>query len=455
MPPWRPRGPHGPHPLHPHDHPFHGHGPHCAPPRRGSVLGWYLRAAMRRRLFVAFAGAIVVTGLVVTGLLTALSDAPTWREEQVRLATFAGGRFAAVWDDAPRRDELSLALARDLDVDLTLTDARGVDLASFSPAGRSNTPACLRPALTFEAGVRGDVRVCTERHRSPRGGRNTLVGLGVAVAVLWTMAGLVARRLTRPLTELVRVVEAIGQGKLESRMQLGRHDAGELGAIAHAVNEMAARIERQIDEQRDLLAAVSHEIRSPLARLRFLLETLRDGDAARERALDEVDREVGGIDALVGDLLAASRMDFGAREEVALDASDVAVRALERAGLDASLLAVEGAPGGFRGDATLVQAALGNLLGNAARHGGRATALRVSRAEGAVRFAVEDDGAGFAAGDEARAFEPFYQGREARQRGGVGMGLALVARIAKAHGGGAKAENLPGGGARVTVWFAA
>jgi len=253
----------------------------------------------------------------------------------------------------------------------------------------------------------------------------------------------------------VRVVEAIGEGKLESRMQLHRHDAGEVGAIAHAVNEMAARIERQIDEQRDLLAAVSHEIRSPLARLRFLVETLRDGDAARERALDEVDREMGGIDALVGDLLAASRMDFGAREEVTLDAADVAARALERAGLDASLRAVEGVGGAFRGDATLVQAALGNLLGNARKHGGRVTALRVSRGDGAVRFAVEDDGAGFAAEDVGRVFEPFYQGREARQRGGVGMGLALVARIAKAHGGGARAENLPGGGARVSVWFAA
>lgn len=445
MPPWRPRAPH--HALH--------DGPPCAPPRRGNLLAWYLRARMRRRLFAAFAASIVVTGVVVTALLTALRDAPTWREEQARLTTFAGGRFAAVWDDPPRRDELARATARDLDVDLTLLDLSGRDLASYGPAGRVASPACRRPALTFDAPGRGRVRACTARHQSPRGGRNSLLGLGAAAVVLWTMASLVARRLTRPLTELVRVVEAIGEGKLESRMQLHRHDAGEVGAIAQAVNRMAERIERQIDAQRDLLAAVSHEIRSPLARLRFLLETLRDGDAAREKALDEVDREVGGIDALVGDLLAASRMDFGAREEVSLDAADVAARALERAGLDASLLAVEGAPGQFRGDATLVQAALGNLLGNARKHGGRVTALRVARAEGAVSFAVDDDGAGFAPDDLTRAFEPFYQGREARQRGGVGMGLALVARIAKAHGGGARAENLPGGGARVTVWFAA
>ncbi len=444
MPPWRPH----------HHHHHHPHGPPCEPPRRGNLVGWYLRARMRRRLFLAFAGAILMTGVVVTVVLSALSDAPSWRQEQKRALTFASGRFEAVWDDRPRRDELSHAVARDLDVDLTLRDARGAELASFTPAGPTSTIACERPAFTFDVGARGSVRVCTDRHRSPRGGRNSLIGLGVALVVLWTMAGLFARRLTRPLTELVRVVQAIGEGKLESRMQLHRHDAGEVGAIAHAVNEMAARIERQIDEQRDLLAAVSHEIRSPLARLRFLVETLRDGDAAREKALDEVDQEMGGIDALVGDLLAASRMDFGAREEVSLDAADVATRALERAGLDGSLAAVEGAVGSFRGDATLVQAALGNLLGNARKHGGRVTALRVSRADGAVRFAVDDDGAGFAAEDVARVFEPFYQGKDARQRGGVGMGLALVARIAKAHGGGTRAENLPGRGARVTVWFA-
>lgn len=426
----------------------------CAPRRRGNVVGWYLRAAMRRRLFVAFAGAIVVTGLVVGGLLSALQRAPTWREERARLAAFAGGRFAAVWDDVPRRDELAAALARDLDVDLSLTDRRGNELAHFAADGRRDRPACARPAVVLEAGAVGRVRVCTARHREP-GGRNTLVALGAAVVILWAMAGLLARRLTRPLTELVRVVEDLGQGRLESRMQLHRHDAGELGAIAQAVNGMAGRIERQLEAQRDLLGAVSHEIRSPLARLRFLVETLRDGDPARERSLDEVEREMAGIDALVGDLLAASRMDLGAREAVALEAADVAARALERAGLDGSRRVLEGAPGSFRGDPTLVQAALANLLGNARKHGGGMTALRVSRADGAVRFAVEDDGAGFADEDLAQAFEPLYQGRGARPRGGLGMGLALVARIAKAHGGGASAENLPGRGARVSVWFAA
>jgi len=189
MPPWRPRGPH---------HHHHHHGPPCAPPRRGTGVGWYLRARMRRRLFVAFAGAILLTGVVVTALFTALNDAPTWREEQARLSAFAGGRFAAVWDDPPRRDELAHAVARDLDVDLTLRDARGADLASFAPAGQTAAPACARPSLSFPVGARGSVRVCTARHRSPRGGRNSLLGLGAAVLVLWTVAGLVARRLTRP-----------------------------------------------------------------------------------------------------------------------------------------------------------------------------------------------------------------------------------------------------------------
>ncbi len=410
---------------------------------------------------MGYAASILATVFIVGAVTSALHEGPTWRDEVRRVETFASGRFAAVWHFPAQRDELARAMARDLDVDVTLFDEGRAAIATYTPEGARDEPACERPAATLDVreGGRtvGAVRVCTQRHNDPRRWRQSVAALGVVVLALWTVAGLMARRLTRPLTELVRVVQDIGRGRLASRMQLGWHDAGELGAIAHAVNDMAGRIERQIEDQRNLLAAVSHEIRSPLARLRFMLETLRDGEPARERSLDDVDRELEGIDALVGDLLATSRMDFDALRKVSLDPAAVAARALERAGLDPSLRVVEGEVRSFEGDATLVQTALANLLANARKHGGAPVALRVSSGDGAVRFAVDDDGEGFTDEDLARAFEPFYRGDGARRggRAGVGLGLALVRRIAEVHGGRAWAENLPGGGARVGVEFAA
>jgi signal transduction histidine kinase len=422
---------------------------------RDNALFCYVRAHLRRRLFVAFAGAILLSGLASGAVIAALHQKPSWRVQLDRVERFAAGRFADTWSDPARRDALARTLARDLDADVTVFDEHGRALATETPSGPRATPACERPAVTLDvrgerATVLGAVRVCTLRMHVG-GGWRPLVGLGAAVLVLWALAGVVSRRLTRPLDELVRVVQDIGRGKLASRMDLGRHDARELDAIALAVNDMAARIERQIEDQRDLLAAVSHEIRSPLARMRFVVESLRDDDPVRSANLDALDRELTGVDALVGDLLASSRMDFGALRAVRLDPSEVAARALERAGLAATLCVLEGAPAPFMGDATLVHTALANLLTNAARHGGRCVALRVSREGEATRFAVDDDGAGFAPGDLERAFEPFYRAEGARREGrpGVGLGLALVRRVAEVHGGRAWVENLPNGGARV------
>ncbi len=422
-------------------------------------MWWFIRAKLHRRLFVSYAASILVTVVIAGAVTNVLHRGPTWRDEAARVETFVTGRFESAWIFPAQRDELARSLARDLDVDITLSDPDGRALGTFTPAGPRAAPACERPAWNLSIGRApqrmGTVRVCIDRHGDPRAGHPTWAALAAVVVVLWIFAGFMARRLTRPLSELVRVVQDIGAGRLASRMQLGRHDAGELGAIAHAVNDMAARIERQIEDQKNLLAAVSHEIRSPLARLRFLMETLRDDDPARGRTLDDVDREMEGIDVLVGDLLATSRLDFEATKRVSLDAAEVAVRAMERAGLDVTLCTVEGDDLRFEGDATLVATALANLLSNARKHGGSVVALRVWRDARGVCFAVDDDGEGFS--DEAlqKAFEPFYRGDAARRsnRAGVGLGLALVRRIAEVHGGTVWAENREQGGARVGVAF--
>ena len=289
----------------------------------------------------------------------------------------------------------------------------------------------------------------------------------VPLVFLWMASGAIAWRLTRPLQQVVRVARDIGDGKLESRLEL-RRQPGELGVLAESINDMAARIERQVRDQRELLAAVSHEIRTPLGHMRILL------DGARERGGDpalcaELEREVLEIDRLVGQLLAGSRLDFEAVDRRPLAGGELAALALERAGLPVDLLDVADDDTSLEGDPTLLGRALGNLLDNAGRHGGGATRLGVSVREDAVVFEVDDRGPGFHEDDLPSVFEPFYRGRprdeepagerpaerDAAARGAsagasLGLGLGLVQRIAAAHGGAARAENLPGGGARVS-----
>jgi len=255
------------------------------------------------------------------------------------------------------------------------------------------------------------------------------------------------------MVELGRVAQELAAGNFSARVRLGRrHRFGESAALAETMNDMAARIERHLAEQRELLAAVSHELRTPLARVRILTEMARDRGAT-PKTLDDLDREVMEMDALVGDLLASSRMDFAVLSRRPLDAVEAASRALERAGADPTTLVVEreGDEAGaipIQADATLLGRALANLLDNASKHGGGVDTLRVRRENGHVAFEVEDHGEGFVAGEEGRVFEPFYRRSE---HGSLGLGLSLVKRIAEAHGGRAYAANRDGGGARVGV----
>ena len=226
--------------------------------------------------------------------------------------------------------------------------------------------------------------------------------------------------------------------------------------LAHAINDMADRIEKQMKDQRELLAGVSHEIRTPLSRIRLLVELCRargtgGTHVVEARTLDEIDREVVEIDALVSELLASSRLDFAALSPHELDGADLASRALERLGVDASKLRLEATSTKLTADATLLARALTNLVENATTHGGGLDALVVRSSPGFMVFEAQDRGPGFLEGEEARVFESFYQrpGAQPREKGALGLGLTLVKRIAEAHGGRAFARNREGGGACV------
>ncbi|HEX4475076.1 MAG TPA: HAMP domain-containing sensor histidine kinase, partial [Polyangiaceae bacterium] len=371
----------------------------------------------------------------------------SYGDDLVRLRAFASERFAAVWSDDAARRELASSVARTFDVGVTL---RNSDHAALFTTGDCSAADVVLPVARNGAEV-GQVDVCL---RQTRGKHRAPVFLAIVAAslTLWGASSMVARRLGRPLAELARVASEVGSGRLSSRSKLGRHQPGEFGMLADAIDDMAARIEQQLADQRELVAAVSHEIRAPLSRLRVLVEILR-GQGANDATLVKFEREIVEIDALVGDLLASARLDFSLLRFTALDAGLTAAEALERAGLPHERLVVRTSDLAFDGDATLLARALANLLDNASRHGGGATSVVVRDGNpGSLVFEVEDRGPGFPAEVLPRAFEPFQRGHvERRGATSLGLGLALVRRIAEAHGGSTWAENRPDGGARVAM----
>jgi signal transduction histidine kinase len=274
------------------------------------------------------------------------------------------------------------------------------------------------------------------------------------IFALWACAGLMAQRVTREWMEIVRVAEDLGRGKLSSRVGLNKTFRGESHMLARVLNDMAARIEKQMADQRALLATVSHEIRTPLARMRLLAELARDkpGAAGAVPEIEEIDREIVEIDVLVADLLASSRIDFSAMSPKKLDAVEIARQAMGRASIELEHLEAPAVPVPFDGDATLTTRAVSNLIENARRHGGGVARVTVGNGGANVRIEVEDDGPGFLPGEENRIFEPFYRRPSGKvEAQSLGLGLALVQRIAEAHGGRAYARNRTGGGALVGV----
>jgi signal transduction histidine kinase len=282
------------------------------------------------------------------------------------------------------------------------------------------------------------------------------VGLIVMLAVLFVAIALgaypVVRRLTRRLETLERGVEVFGAGQLGHRVDASGAD--EVAALAASFNAAAQRIEALVASHRSLLANASHELRSPLARMKMALSMLADaGPSERAPLQREIERNIRELDDLVEEVLLASRLDAAhapdspsIREPVAL----LPLAAEEGARFDA---AVSGEDVTVPGDERLLRRALRNLLENARRYGGsEAPEVEIRRATNQVRLCVSDRGPGVPDSQRERIFEPFYRlPGHAEQAGGVGLGLSLVRQIAHAHHGRVHCEAREGGGSRFVL----
>jgi len=286
----------------------------------------------------------------------------------------------------------------------------------------------------------------------------------VALAGLAVMIGVfpIARRLTQRLETLQHGVQRWGEGHLDERVPVAGSD--EVADLARHFNAAAGRIEELmqgqaalLQSQKSLLANASHELRSPLARIRIALEL--SGPSASPAMRDEMSRNITELDQLVDEILLASRLDAPQADLGTVELLDfVGLVAEEAARIDAELtLAPDTGEVLVHGVAKLLRRAVRNLLENAARHGRRAgqaqevgVALSVQGALAVLH--VDDHGPGIAPDQRERIFEPFYRLPGASEReGGVGLGLALVRSIAQRHGGSVACGEHPGGGARFVL----
>jgi signal transduction histidine kinase len=276
---------------------------------------------------------------------------------------------------------------------------------------------------------------------------NALRYLALVAAVTGLAAYPVVRHLTRRLESLRRGVEAWGAGALDRRVAVGGND--EVAAVAQTFNQAADRIERLVAAHRSLLANASHELRSPLARLRMAID-LYEQSASEERK-SEIVRNLGELDGLVEEILLASRLDHGGKLEAA-EAVDLLALTAEEGARNGVM--VNGEPATVLGDPRLLTRLVRNLMQNALRHGAPPVTAELVRAGGTVELRIRDHGPGIPAGEGERVFEPFYRpsGR-GETAGGWGLGLSLVRQIARHHKASVRIEAPTDGGACFVVSF--
>ena len=298
----------------------------------------------------------------------------------------------------------------------------------------------------------------------------SVLGLRLLVVILTAgaLCYLLARYITTPVVKLREVTRQVTEGDLSARVgpRLGRrHD--ELAAMGHDFDTMATRVETLVSAQTRLLRDISHELRSPLARLSVALDLARKrAGAAAAADLDRIEREAKRLNEMIGQLLTLSRSEsdangHGARaldlaalvREVAADADFEA----QASGRSVEIVECEGCR--MKGTAALLRSAVENVVRNAVRYTPEGTAVKLSLrcvregADASACIRIRDEGAGVPEEALSEIFRPFYRmdDSRARETGGTGLGLAITERAVRLHGGTVTASNVPGGGFVVEI----
>jgi signal transduction histidine kinase len=430
------------------------------------------------RIYMHFLLLLLVVGLSTSAVFSIGQRGAFWREVTERMSRHLSAALAERWNDEPARSAAVVRLHEDFDIELTVRDLGGNVLA----VGGQPLPALsARELHTLQSGrdlVRQKPYSVAAPIRDSRSG--TMVGfidiapprrlraisgagLGrplTAVTLVLLLVGLLtaplARRISNPVERLTEATRRLGAGDLTYRIPVAarcephgrRHRHDQMQELVRAWNDMAERIERLVRGQKELLANISHELRSPLARVRVALELL-PRDAEGEARLREVEGDLGELERLISDVLMTSRLGATGlpTQPLPVELTPLLAQVVERAHHDpltaTTEVRIQAAPSlVIEADAALVRRAIFNLVENAAKYGAAPITLSAALVPSgdAVEIAVTDEGEGIAPADRERVFEPFFRADKARTHSataphGFGLGLTLARRVAEAHGG--------------------
>ncbi len=436
------------------------------PASRGSALGLRLALAF---LAVALVAVAVLAGL--TAVLAASDVSALTHRQQDELTGAIAVAAAAAWDRSDSWTSADLGPVLDLaartGADAQIRDRSGRPVAS-SPGFRTHAAASrLSAAIVVRGAAVGTAVVsftssgfATADEALRTALLRAIAGTAGLAALLALLTGLaVARRIARPVERIIAVTRAMARGERTARV--GRVAApGELRELATAFDQMADTLDRQEQLRRDLVADVAHELRTPIAVLQAGHEALLDGVAEPTPGqLSSLRDEVLRLARMVNELqtlaaadaatlqLSLSRCDLA---EIAAAAADSLAGRFEVAGITLHRQLAEAA---IVADPRWLHQLITNLLTNALKFtpaGGHVT-IKAGPAAGDAVLTVTDTGTGIPADELPRIFDRFWRGRQAAQTSGSGIGLAIAAELARAHGGQLTASSRPGSGTQMTL----
>jgi two-component system sensor histidine kinase CpxA len=411
-------------------------------------------------LWFWFALAITVVGSAFISALNVNEDDSDERAPVARLVRFELEEATSAYEigGRPALQSFLDTLHRVYDARGVLTDENGRDL--LTNEDRSDLILRARRRVFYQVFRGGDSTVA----RASDDGRFWFFFIVPRVHVgswflqpahIFVMAAAIglcywlALYLTRPVRKLQKAVERFGRGDLSARAESVRRD--ELGQLARTFDRMADRIETLLAAERRLLLDISHELRSPLARLGVAIELGRSGEDT-DAALNRIQKESDRLNSLVGQLLQVTRVEGDAaslrRDPVRLDQLVqllVEDSAIEAAAHGCSLQYQSGEPVTIAGDPELLRRAVENVLRNAIRYEPRDSSVEVKLRHGGSGAVVEirDHGPGVPEEALPRIFDPFYRVESDRNRlsGGIGLGLSIARRAVELHRGAIRAAN--------------
>jgi signal transduction histidine kinase len=428
-------------------------------------------ARLHTRIYLHFLGVLLVVG-VATAVIFAVGTRDMVRRHMAEgmmrhLAALAGERMG----DRAALDARAREIHDQLGVDVAVRDRDGTVIAAAGARlpplpheqhadvergrvafRRPPGPFAVAPIRDPASGeVVGTIAASPPRPLGMPPPWRPILVVTLALVVVAVATRPLAVRITRPLERLRDAARRLGNGDLSARAPVPTHPArhgDELAEVTGAFNEMAERVERLVRGEKELLANISHELRSPLARIRVALALLPAGGESDRRVAD-VERDLAELETLIEDVLTAARLDASGLPARlgTVDARALLLELPERARHDpltagAEVRVEDGPAIELLADEALLRRALWNLVENAAKYGAPPIVLSATRAGARIEFVVRDAGPGNAAADRERVFAPFYRADSARTpapdgdvRRGVGLGLTLARRIAEVHGG--------------------